>query len=98
MPPAGYVEPQGGSVEIADDGTEKMIPYSESPVEIKISDLLADLDRFEVTLQDGSVLQTSGGGGNAELNHHQIIFSFNQLLNLEDISSIKYQEQELQMR
>ena len=98
MPPAGYVEPQGGSVEIADDGTEKMIPYSESPVEIKISDLLADLDRFEVTLQDGSVLQTSGGGGNAELNHHQIIFSFNQLLNLEDIASIKYQGQELQLR
>ncbi len=98
QPPAGYVEPQGGSVEIADDGTEKMIPYSESPVEIKISDLLADLDRFEVTLQDGSVLQTSGGGGNAELNHHQIIFSFNQLLNLEDIASIKYQGQELQLR
>lgn len=98
MPPVGYVEPQGGSVEIADDGTEKMIPYSESPVEIKISDLLADLDRFEVTLQDGSVLQTSGGGGNAELNHHQIIFSFNQLLNLEDIASIKYQGQELQLR
>ena len=51
-----------------------------------------------MTLQDGSVLQTSGGGGNAELNHHQIIFSFNQLLNLEDIASIKYQGQELQLR
>lgn len=98
VPPEGYVEPQGGGVEMAADGTERMIPYSESPIEVRMGDLLGDLDFFTVTLQDGTVLETNGGGGHAEKNHHQVIFSFNQLLTVEDIASINYLGQELPVR
>lgn len=98
QPPEGYVEPQGGSVEMQEDGTEKMISYADFPLEVKLGDLLGDFNFFTVTLQDGTVLETSGGGSHAENNHHQIIFSFNQLLNLDDIASINYLGQELKLR
>lgn len=97
QPPEGYVEPQGGSVEMQEDGTEKMISYADFPLEVKLGDLLGDFNFFTVTLQDGTVLETSGGGSHAENNHHQIIFSFNQLLNLDDIASINYLGQELKL-
>lgn len=98
VPPEGYVEPQGGGVEMAADGTERMIPYSERPIEIRLGDVLGDLDFFTVTLQDGTVLETNGGGGHSEKNHHQMIFGFNQLLTVEDIASINYLGQELPVR
>lgn len=88
--PDWYEEPQGGGVEILEDGTERMFSYAESPVEVKIGDLLGDLDGFKVTLKDGTVLETNGGGANSDKGHHQCIFHFSQLVQLEDIASVSY--------
>ncbi len=96
--PEGYVEPQGGGVEILEDGTEVPFDYADSPAEVKIGDLLSDLDYFTITLKDGTVLDTYGGGGNSEPGHYQIIFEFKQILNLNEIASINYLGQELNLQ
>lgn len=96
-PLPGYVEPEGGGVAMDADGNEVSYDYADSPVEVRLGDFLGDLDNLVVTLKDGTVLDTQGGGGHTELNHAQMIFSFNRILNVDDIASIKYCGQELKL-
>lgn len=94
-PLPGYVEPTGGGVAMDSDGNEVFYDYGDSPVEVRLGDFLGDLDNLVVTLKDGTVLDTQGGGGHTELDHSQIIFSFNRILNVDDIASVRYCGQEL---
>lgn len=96
--PEGYEEPEGGGVAILDDGTEVPYSYADSPVEVRLGDLLSDLDYFKITLQDGTVLDTYGGGGSSEPQHYEIIFEFNHILDLDEIASINYLGQELKLQ
>ncbi len=96
--PEGYVEPQGGGVEILDDGTELRFDYADSPAEVKLGDILSDFDYFTVTLKDGTVLPTRGGGSNSDGSRYQIIFEFGEILNFEEIASINYMGYELKLQ
>lgn len=96
--PEGYEEPQGGGVAILEDGTEEPFDYADSPIEVRLGDLLSDLDYFKITLQDGTVLDTYGGGGSSEPQHYEIIFEFNHILDLDEIASINYLGQELKLQ
>lgn len=96
--PEGYVEPEGGGVEYLDDGTEVPFDSADMPAEVRISNLLSDLDYFTVTMKDGTVLQTRGGGGNGDDKTYHTIFEFYEILNVEDIASINYLGQELKLQ
>lgn len=89
-PLAGYEAPQGGGMSIDQDGNEVYYDYLEEPIEIRMNDFLGDMDNLVVTLKDGTVLDTRSGGGSMELNKAQISFSFDRILNVEDIASITY--------
>lgn len=98
QPLAGYVEPEGGGVAYDADGNEVSYGYWETPVEVRLNDFLGDLDNLTVTLKDGTVLDTQGGGGHSEGNVSQEIFSFNRILNIDEIASIVYCGEELTLK
>lgn len=105
-PPAGYVEPQGGSVafdeggSVAFDegGSELAAGSFEIPVAERMSDFMGDLASLTVTLKDGSILETRSGGGHTDDSTAQMIFTFDRILDIEDIASVVYCGQELKLQ